>query len=85
MGRFSLAALLLYGLVWLLAAGNISWRHYQPGLPRAVRSRRRRPRRVTAIAILVVTADWATIYVNSQLDIHRGALAELAAQASGRT
>jgi hypothetical protein len=79
-GRLILAALLLYGLVWLFAValsvgatiGLASGRRWVGAVGVLAGS--------TAAVILVMTADWATIYVNTQLDIHRGALAELAAQ-----
>jgi hypothetical protein len=79
-GRFSLAALLLYGLVWIFAfalsvgatIGLALGRRWVGAVGVLAGS--------TAAVILVVTADWATIFVNTQLDIHRGALAELAAQ-----
>jgi hypothetical protein len=79
-GRLSLAAFVPYVMVWLFALAlsvgatiglALGGRWVGAVGVLAVS---------TAAVILMNTTDWATVYVNTQVDIHRGALAELAAQ-----
>jgi hypothetical protein len=79
-GRLSLAAFVPYVMVWLLAfalsvgatIGLALGGRWVGAVGVLAVS--------TAAVILMKTTDWATVYVNTQVDIHRGALAELAAQ-----